>query len=114
MLTEPAEINTGKKEIDRTDYYECYVNHIWHESRKNTLVTKPNTDSQCWFNFKLPPNAFWYAGGRGCIWECDQGFEKDEQKNLCVELSERKKKEQLEILKSLEEQNGMSGQWIYK
>ena len=60
---------------------------------------------QCWFNFTLPENAYWYAGGRGCIWLCSDGYEKDEEKSICVALSEPERKLNSELMESLMEQN---------
>jgi len=60
---------------------------------------------QCWFNFTLPENAYWYAGGRGCIWLCSDGYEKDEEKSICVALPESERKLNSEVMESLMEQN---------
>jgi len=60
---------------------------------------------QCWFNFTLPENAYWYAGGRGCIWLCSDGYEKDEDKSVCVALPESERKLNSEVMESLIEQN---------
>ena len=60
---------------------------------------------QCWFNFTLPENAYWYAGGRGCIWLCSDGYEKDEDKSVCIALPESERKLNTEVMESLMEQN---------
>ena len=60
---------------------------------------------QCWFNFPLPENAYWYAGGRGCIWLCSDGYEKDEDKSVCIALPESERKLNSEVMESLIEQN---------